>query len=382
MNDTPLARVLIVDDERAQVLALSRTLAAEGYATAGAGSASEALSLLRQGVVAASAFDVLVTDLLMPEMDGIALLRAARDIDADLVGVVMTGHGTIDTAVAAMKSGAHDYILKPFNLTGIMPVISRAVAVRGLRLMNATLLQRVSERTAELEAANRDLQVTNSDLEAFAHSVSHDLRDPLKTMAGLADLLLSEAPGGLSAQQREYIEHIRGSGQRLLELTSHLLRFARLGRQPLAKINVDVGALLQEVRAELLPSLGDRRVELRIERLPAVPADRALLRQVFVNLLSNAFKFTKNVPDARIEIAGEHEGDNVIYTVRDNGVGFDPSRAGSLFTMFRRLHAEQEFEGSGIGLAMVRRIIERHGGRISADAEPGRGARFEIRLPR
>src|SRR2546423_12445318 len=153
MNPTPLARLLIVDDESAQVIALSRTLAAAGYPTPAAGPVPEALSALRTAAAdRAAAFDVLVTDLMMPDMDGIALLRAAQDIDPDLVGLVMTGHGTVDTAVAAMKSGALDYILKPVDLKTIIPVLSRALAMRRLRPGNTALLQRLADRTTELAA--------------------------------------------------------------------------------------------------------------------------------------------------------------------------------------------------------------------------------------
>src|SRR5947199_300423 len=203
MNPTPLARLLIVDDESAQVIALCHTLAAAGYATSGAGSGPEALCALRTAAAdRAASFDVLVTDLMMPGMDGIALLRAAQEIDPDLVGLLMTGHGTVDTAVEAMKSGALDYILKPFNLRTIIPVLSRALAVRRLRLENAALLQRLANRTTELEAANRELQRANKELEAFTYSVSHDLRQPLNGMIGFAGFLVSEKPGPLNDSKR------------------------------------------------------------------------------------------------------------------------------------------------------------------------------------
>src|SRR5712671_6944090 len=150
MADTQIARILIVDDELAQMNALCDTLRDEGYSTDGFTSARESLTALRNGT-----FDLLLTDLMMPEMDGIGLLRAALEVDANLVGILMTGHGTIDTAVAAMKSGALDYILKPFKLSAILPVLARALTVRRLRLDKETLERRVRERTKELEAANR-----------------------------------------------------------------------------------------------------------------------------------------------------------------------------------------------------------------------------------
>jgi signal transduction histidine kinase len=381
MSLPPLARLLIVDDEAAQVTALCRTLHSQGYSTTGAGSGSEALADLRTAAVGADPFDVLITDLMMPEMDGITLLRAAQEIDRDLVGLVMTGHGTIDTAVEAMKSGALDYILKPFNLSTIVPVLVRALAVRGLRLANAELLQRVDERTTELKAANRELESANRDLEAFTTSVSHDLRQPLNAVIGFSEFLSSEKPGPLNAQQKEFLGHIYGGGQQLMRLTDDLLHFARLGQQPLKKETVNIGKLVSEILHELQEAEPDRPVELRVSALPDAQADHSLLRQVFVNLLSNAFKFTRHVPDPVIEVDGRQQAGECAYAIRDNGAGFDMSRAQRLFTIFQRLHSAKEFEGTGVGLSIVQRIVERHGGRIWAEATVGKGANFTFTLP-
>ena len=382
MNPTPLARLLVVDDESAQVIALCRTLAAEGYATTGAGSGPEALCALRTAAPdRATAFDVLVTDLMMPDMDGIALLRAAQDIDPDLVGLVMTGHGTVDTAVAAMKSGALDYILKPFNLRTIIPVLSRALAVRRLRLENTALLQRLANRTTELEAANRELQRANKELEAFTYSVSHDLRQPLNGMIGFTELLVGEKPGPLNDRQKEFLGNIRRAGQQLLRLTDELLNFSRLGQQPLERETVNVGTMVREILDQLRDAEPHRNVELRVSALPDARADSALVRQVLVNLLSNAFKFTRRVPDPVIEVDGRQQAGECTYTIRDNGAGFDMRNAQRLFAIFHRLHSERDFEGNGVGLSIAQRIVERHGGRIWAEAAVGQGAKFTFTLP-
>ena len=382
MNPAPIARLLIVDDESAQVIALCRTLEIEGYATTGAGSGPEALAVLRTAAVdRASPFDVLITDLMMPDIDGIALLRAAQETDPDLVGLVMTGHGTIDTAVEAMKSGALDYILKPFNLRTILPVLSRALGVRRLRLENAALLQRVANRTTELEAANRELQRANKELEAFTYSVSHDLRQPLNGVIGFAEFLVSEKPGPLNARQKEFLDNIHRGGQQLLRLTDDLLNFSRLGQQPLERETVSVGTMVQEILHQLRDAEPHRNVELRVSALPDARADPALLRQVLVNLLSNAFKFTRLVPDAVIEVAGRQREGECTYNIRDNGAGFDMRKAQRLFAIFQRLHSERDFEGNGVGLSIAQRIVERHGGRIWAEATVGQGAKFTFTLP-
>jgi signal transduction histidine kinase len=382
MNPTPPARLLIVDDESAQVIALCRTLAFEGYATHGAGSGSEALSALRTAAADRSgAFDVLITDLMMPDMDGIELLRAAQEIDPELVGLVMTGHGTIDTAVEAMKSGALDYILKPFNLRTIIPVLSRALAVRRLRLENATLLQRVANRTTELEAANRELQRANKELEAFTYSVSHDLRQPLNGVIGFTEFLVSEKPGPLNARQKEFLDNIHRGGQQLLRLTDDLLNFSRLGQQPLQRETVSVGTMVLEILHQLRDAEPQRNVELRVGPLPDARADPALLRQVLVNLLSNAFKFTRLVPNAVIEVAGRQQEGECTYNICDNGAGFDMRKAQRLFAIFQRLHSDRDFEGNGVGLSIAQRIVERHGGRIWAEAAVGQGAKFTFTLP-
>jgi two-component system sensor histidine kinase/response regulator len=214
--------MLIVDDEARNVTALMQTLSPLGLQASGAHSAAEAMALLRS-----QSFDLLLTDLMMPQVNGIELLRQALAIDPHLAVILMTGHGTIDTAVEALRCGAHDYILKPFNLTVILPVIERALATRRLRIENASLVDRLTLRTSELEAANRALQSANAELSSFAHSISHDLRTPLNAVIGFAELLLEGGTGALSETQRAYLTHIMEGGTRLRDLTDDLLRLAR-----------------------------------------------------------------------------------------------------------------------------------------------------------
>jgi two-component system sensor histidine kinase/response regulator len=382
MSSAPLARLLIVDDERNLVTALCRTLEAEGYSTTGVASGLEALNALR-GAMAddATKFEVLITDLMMPFMDGIALLREAHGIDRDLVSIVMTGHGTIDSAVDAMKGGALDYILKPFNLSVAIPVLLRALAVRRLRRENAALQQQVANRTAELETANRELQGANKELEAFAYSVSHDLRQPLNHIIGFSEFLISEKPGMLNEKQREFLGDIYNGGTRLLRLTEDLLEFSRLSQQALKKQAVNIEGLVWEILRAMQAEEPQRNVELHVGPLPAALADPSLLRQALVNVLANAFKFTRRASSPRIEVTGKLLSGKTIYRISDNGAGFDMADAPRLFSIFQRLHSDGEFEGTGVGLSIVQRIIERHGGTVSAKAAVGKGAAFTLALP-
>ena len=369
MNTVAQCRLLIVDDEVAQMKALCNTLEMEGYATTGYSSAKQALASLRAGQV-----DLLLTDLMMPEMDGISLLKAAREVDGNLAGIVMTGHGTIDTAVRAMQHGALDYILKPFKLSAVLTVLARALEVRQLRLDNAALQERERGYITELEVANRDL-------EAFSCSVSHDLRAPLRTITGFCEMYLTEFGDGVPAAGRRLLDRVVDGAARMDRLIEDLLTFARYSRQPLLKGPVKLDAMVRKVVEELQLRESGRAVEWRLGALPECHGDASLLRQVMTNLLSNAFKFTRQRDPAIIEVGcSQAEGEAVVF-VRDNGAGFDMRYVDKLFGVFQRLHSAGEFEGTGVGLSIVQRIIQRHGGRIWAQSEPDRGATFSFTLP-
>lgn len=244
-----------------------------------------------------------------------------------------------------------------------------------LQSLNQELELRVRQRTAELLEANREL-------EAFCRSVSHDLRAPLRHITGYAGYLLEEPAVRGSDEARRLAEVIERSGRKLGLLIDDLLSFSRMGRVELARRRVALRELVDEVVADLLPEIEERVVEWTIEQLPEVWGDRAMLRQVLANLLGNAVKYTRPREVARITVGSEAIDSEVVLRVRDNGVGFEPAYAGRLFHIFERLHGEAEFEGTGVGLANVKRIVERHGGRVWAEGESGRGSCFYVALPR
>ncbi|HVU35191.1 MAG TPA: ATP-binding protein [Opitutaceae bacterium] len=243
-----------------------------------------------------------------------------------------------------------------------------------IRRLHAELEHRVDERTGQLRQSM-------AELEAFSYSVSHDLRAPLRSVDGLARALQDPKVGASEPERERLLRLIRGETNRMGQLIDDILAFSRVGRQPLDAGMVDMAELARGVFQELAESLNEPAPECAIGDLPPAFGDRAMLRQVFANLLANAIKFTRRATPPHISATGVREGDWVAYAVQDNGVGFDPCYADRLFAVFQRLHSESDFEGTGIGLAIVKRIVERHGGRVWADGAVGAGATFHFTLP-
>jgi signal transduction histidine kinase len=364
-------RILVVDDELPLLEAVVETLCRHGYQARGVVAAEDALAALRTGTC-----DVLLTDLMMPGMGGMALVREALRIDSELVCIVMTGYGSVDAAVEAMKSGAADFILKPFKSSTLEPIIARAIAERRLRRDRDFLASSLAQRTLQLQAANREL-------EAFVHSVSHDLRAPLAAIAGFSDVLAEKA-GELDGERAGHLlDRVRANARHMGAIIDDLLRLSRISQGELHCGSIDLSAMAAEIMADLVASAPQRRVELVIEAGLRARGDEGLVRIAFENLLGNAWKYTAKRDCARIELRAEAaltDSRSPVFLVRDNGAGFDMAFAHLLFQPFQRLHSAASFAGTGIGLSIVRRVVERHGGRVWAESVEGEGASFRLML--
>lgn len=376
--------ILLVDDKTENLLALESILETPGYNLVRALSGQDALlALLGQDYAA------IVLDVQMPGMSGIELAQIIRGRrkSQHIPILFLTAHGD-ESAIAGYQAGAVDFLTKP-----LQPAVLRSkVAVFAELFRKSSALkaeveerrqaeERIGQLNKELSERIEELAAANAELEAFSYTVSHDLRAPLRQVSGFAALLEEGLNGRQTAKDSEYIGFIQDAVGRMGQLIDDLLGFSRVGRIELDRAVVDLTSVVEQVRETLAPALVGRDVQWNIGLLPEVEGDHAMLRQVFANLLDNALKFTRTRERAAIEIGARREGGEHVFFVRDNGVGFDARYADKLFGVFQRLHTRAEFEGTGIGLASVRRIIQRHNGRSWAESVSGEGAVVYFSLP-
>ena len=369
LNDLRTGRILIVDDDDLVRQTLLSYFSTRGFDVVECDDPHAALQ--RTDL---DAFNLLITDLQMPTMDGIELIRRAQTAHPDLAAILVTGHASIENAIEAMRSGAVDVVQKPFKFSALLSTVQRAMETQQLRQANRRLQAEVRERVAQLEAVNQEL-------DAFAARLAHDLRGPVNNMRGITAFMLDELGPQVDGELRDLMQRGVKSGDQALKMVSDLLDFARLGNQSLTMAPVQLDDVLQVALATVKPQCDGRQIEWNIGPLPTIQGHAGLLQQVFANLIANALKFSAAQPVIRIGITGHDTGDGMHEVqVRDNGVGFDPAQAQHLFKPFQRLHLQTEFTGQGMGLANVKRIVERHGGTVSAASVPGEGAVFTLRL--
>lgn len=387
---TALKTVLAVDDSVTYLNRVSEALRADGYDVICAHSGEEALQLL-----AVQRVDCILLDMVMPGLGGRETCERikAAPVVRTIPVIMLTAVDDREAMIGALAAGADEYVAKSDDLevlrAHVRAQIRRKQVEDDHRAIREELLRREIEATearaarelAETRAALVDeLERKNRELEAFSYSVSHDLRAPLRAVSGFTRILLADHAASLSPKGLEYLQQVAASAARMGELIDALLELSRIGRAELRRTRVDLSALARDVIAELYES-SSRDVQVVIEPGLVVSADPRLMRIVLQNLLGNSWKFTAHVPEPQIEVGSRREGSETVYFVRDNGAGFDGARAGRLFRPFQRLHGEAAYPGTGIGLATVHRIIDRHGGRVWAQGEVDRGATFSFTLP-
>lgn len=385
--------ILIVDDNPGKRSALETVVSGLGFRVLTAASGQEALHLLL-----AHDFAVILLDVNMPIMDGFetaSIIHGRPRSEHTPIIFVTAISTTDDERFRGYRLGAVDYVFSP-----VMPEVLRAkVAVfadlyrlrRGavrqveqLATMNEQLRKEVAARYQAEEAltrSNADLLVANRELEAFSYSVSHDLRAPLRAIDGFSRKVITHYGDQLDDEGRRLLQVVRDNAQRMGQLIDDLLAFSRMGRREMELRPVDMEAMVKGVVEELRAVEPQRVIEFALAPLPRARGDAAMLRQVWLNLLGNAVKFSRQRPVANIEIGGRAAGGELLYWVKDNGAGFDQQYADKLFGVFQRLHRQDEFEGTGVGLAITQRILHRHHGRIRGEGQPDAGATFQFTLP-
>jgi two-component system, NtrC family, sensor kinase len=378
-------KVLAVDDSETYLQALAGNLRAEGYEVVLARSGEEALELL-----AIEPVDCVLLDMIMPGIGGRETCRRVKSVPVmrDIPIVILTALEDRAAMIEGLGAGADDYIAKSsdFDLlrARLQAQIRRKQFEDENRLIREELLRKELEateaRTAQAVAEARadlveELELKNEELESFSYSVAHDLRSPLRSIDGFSLALLEDYADKLDEEGRQYLEYVRESAQQMAQLIDDLLTLSRVTRSEFQREPIDLADIARRVLARLRGTTPDRVVETVVAATLPAEGDERLMTVVFENLLGNAWKFTGKCDKPRIEVGVEGDG-TPIYFVRDNGAGFDMAYAGKLFGVFQRLHSTKEFEGTGIGLATVQRVVRRHGGRIWAKGAVGQGASF------
>ncbi|MGP1387743.1 MAG: ATP-binding protein [Thainema sp.] len=392
----PKSKILLVEDNADMRVYLQRLLDPY-YEIDTAADGSEALATVQDALDhdgnGGPVYDLVLTDIMMPELNGFELLRSLRENPdtQEIPTILLSARAGEEAQIEGLEAGADDYLVKPFSARQLLArvdahlklaqmrreIVYQQQITREVQALNETLEQRVQARTAQLEAINQEL-------DAFSYSVSHDLQTPLRYINSFVERLQTQ----LNADQVDadsslrYLGIIEQAAGRAYQMINDLLEFSRMGKTPLTLTRVAMNELVEQVRSHLEPETIDRSIDWQIEPLPEVEGDPDLLRLVVQNLLSNAVKYTRDRAIATITIGSNAYDHEIIFFVQDNGAGFDMKYQDRLFGLFQRLHSQEQFAGTGVGLANVRRIIHRHGGRIWAEGAVDQGATFYFSLPK
>jgi DNA-binding response OmpR family regulator len=384
-------RILAVDDSMTYLQELAGQLREEGYDVATARSGEEAIELL-----AVQPPDCVLLDLMMPGLSGHETCRLIKSAPQwrDIPLMILTALDEREAMIEGINAGADDYIPKSSEFSVLKARLRAQLRRRQFEDENRRIREELLRKEVEATEARAsrqlaetraqllaELEQRNRDLESFSYSVSHDLRAPLRAIDGFCKILEIEHGPKLDEDARRCIRIARENASKMSQLIDDLLEFSRLGRQAMRPAPLDVAAMARAVGDELHAQAPGRNIKIEIGPMPHAVADPALVRQLLINLISNAIKYTGPRETAVIQmsaIAGDRE---ITYSIKDNGVGFNMQHAGKLFGVFQRLHSSDEFEGTGVGLALVQRIVQRHAGRIWAEAKVDEGATFFFTLP-
>jgi hypothetical protein len=405
-------KILIAEDSPTQAERLKHILSQQGYSVAVAPNGREALDIARKDQPT-----LLISDVVMPEMDGYQLCKAIKDDPAlrDIPVILVTTLSDPQDVIRGLECRADNFIIKPYDEHHLLSRIQfvqlnremrdqdhasmgveihfngqrHFITADRLQILNLLLstyeaaIQRNQELTRaknELRSANAALESANKELESFSYSVSHDLRAPLRAISGFTEIVLSDEAQKLDEEGKEHLLRVQNACWRMGQLIDDLLNLARVSRGEIVRQNVDLGDLAKSILDDLQKANPGRHIKVSVAADLNVNADPKLMQIALENLLSNAWKFTSRQEDATIEIGTKIQEDQQVYYIRDNGAGFDMNYASKLFGAFQRLHSNDDYPGTGIGLATVQRIISRHGGRIWAESAVGKGATFLFTL--
>jgi signal transduction histidine kinase len=369
-------KVLLVEDNPSDARLLQESLLESGndcFDLEMTNTLAAALERVNDGGI-----DAILLDLTLPDSVGHETFARAKARSIGIAIIILTGSNDDSLALKLVQAGAQDYVAKvdtnSNNLKrAILYAVERQRAEAQIRQLNQDLELHVRERTAELEARNEEL-------EAFSYTVSHDLRGPLIQIHGYSTILADKCASQLDDVGKKYLGHIKDAASRMSVLIDDLLKLSKVARGDLQFQEVNMDSLVAQVLLDLQPETQSRKIDWRIAPLPLLKCDFGLMKQALSNLLSNALKYTRPRSPAVIEIGCTTIDGQSAFFVRDNGIGFDPKDAAKVFAPFQRLHNNEEFEGSGIGLATVHRIIQKMGGKIWADSAPGLGSAFYFTL--